>query len=397
IGLVVGTIVLFVTLWWSFLSYMLVELPAREWDALPSRIFLFQYIVPACLVALLAFSGKHILVSGASMATPSDAMPASAQSAVPADTASIGQVTPDVKVNQATNVPSANTDSAERANNIIKTMSEIDTQLHGAPLPAYQFDYVCQRERITSTDTHNPHCVLGGGEDVPPRVVLWGDSHAAHYIGVVGTIAKAAGFKFRNIELDACPPLMDDPAPYVVAKRLADCRNSSETMLELVRRADVVIISATWSDYFAKSSGYFDATFNTIKQLTSAGKFVIIMGKAPVIMSFDRSCKDKAQHTGLPIDCTFNEPLSTEVISANNQLKSFAEYTPNVGYFDVIPYLCKDGMCSAADAAGNPLYYDAGHLSMPGSWKIGESIVRQEGVPKAFMNVTTWLKKTEQK
>jgi hypothetical protein len=83
------------------------------------------------------------------------------------------------------------------------------------------------------------------------------------------------------------------------------------------------------------------------------------------------------------------------VISANTKLKEFAERTVNVAYFDVEPYLCKNGICSATDTMGNLLYYDTGHLSVAASWKIGESILRQEGVPKPFARIREWLDKNK--
>jgi hypothetical protein len=48
------------------------------------------------------------------------------------------------------------------------------------------------------------------------------------------------------------------------------------------------------------------------------------------------------------------------------------------------------------DAEGKTLVFltnhlNTSHLSMPGSWKIGESILRQEGVLEPFMRIKSWL------
>jgi hypothetical protein len=262
--------------------------------------------------------------------------------------------------------------------------------------PAYEFDYVCQRQRVVSADAQNERCVLGAKSASPPRVILWGDSNAAHFVGIVGVFARVAGFSFRNVALGTCPPLVDDPAPYVNARRLSDCRSSGEPILAAVRAADVVIISADWPYYFRHSDRFFDSFFLTANSLAEAGKLVILIGKVPVIPDYDRRCRERALSYPL-LECPLSaSPPMGYVVSMNGRLREFAERTPNVAFFDVSPYLCQNGMCSAFDAKGKPLYFDRNHLSLPASWEIGEMILRQEGVPAPFIRIVDWLQKSEQ-
>lgn len=74
--------------------------------------------------------------------------------------------------------------------------------------PAYKFPYNCQLSAYDAKILNNPRCILpnasGQGE---PGILLWGDSEAAHYIGVIGTVAEHEGFRFRNATLSSCPPI----------------------------------------------------------------------------------------------------------------------------------------------------------------------------------------------
>ena len=398
IGILAGVIVFVLTIWLAFLSYMLVELPAREWDTTSVRIFLFQYAAPSCLIAVLLFAGKIYL--GSEVKAPiqegisNTSEAPSAIASVPERSFPSIQAASSLVAHQAstiTNVKSATGIPPK----IIQPMSELDTGLHDKPRPAYEFNYVCMPDRVTPADMKLPRCIFGANSTQPPGVILWGDSNASHYIGVVGAIARSAGFNVRNMTVYSCPPLSIDPAPYVVAKRLDACRSSAEAVLTSIHAAQAVILAAHWPDYMAHSNHFLEDFFVTVKTLTAEGKFVVIMGKAPVINSFDIDCREKALNAGAPLDCDAKEPLTADVIDVNAKLKNFAGKTPNVSYFDITSYLCKGGICSSTDAAGNPLYLDTGHLSVAASWKIGESILRQEGIPEPFARIREWLGKSK--
>ncbi len=396
ITLLSGSMVLVAVIWLAFLSYMLVEIPAREWDAIPSRIFLFQYVLPACLIALLLFAGKQHLA--AQLKAQAQVLEQTiAQPTFKLENAS-RVVAADVSASGVPQVPPAPAVIATKPVEVIQPMFEIDTSLHDKPRPAFEYKYSCMWEHVTAEALKDPVCISGAESAQPPRVILWGDSNAGHYVGALATIARTAGFNFRSIAPYSCPPVFNDPAAYVIAKRLPECRNQVAPVREVIHNtADVVILAGQWTTYAGQSGQFFDDLFATIKALTADGKFVLIMGKIPTISSFDINCKEKAQQSGMAMECGTKEALTSEVINANAKLKDFADHTPNVSYFDVTPYLCKNGVCSAYDAADNPLYYDTGHLSVAASWKIGDSIVRQEGVPKAFVAVTNWLNKTAKK
>lgn len=362
------------------MSYWLIERPARASQAPALKLVFMQYLIPAYLIASIALA--VIYLDGFDLHWQS--IRANFQNTATAEESS--------SLESAAREPgnaSATAVADERAAASVLSLTDPRLVTHyDKPKAAYEFNYVCMPELVTVAATQTERCVLGDNNSTEhPRVILWGDSNASHYIGIVGAIAREEGFRFRNVASYSCPPLADDPAPFVVAKRVESCRSSAVPMLAAVRSADVVIISAAWSYYDQMSDQFFDAFFATVKTLIKEGKQVIIMGKAPEITGFELGCTEKAKRSPIPVSCPFTSPIQDDILSANTKLKAFAEATPNVAYFDVSPYLCKNGMCSAFDEEGDLLYYDVGHLSVEGSWKIGEKILRSGGIPAPFAKI----------
>jgi hypothetical protein len=201
---------------------------------------------------------------------------------------------------------------------------------------------------------------------------------------MLGTFALENRFRFRNAEVGACPPLLTDPSRFVSADRLADCRTALALIKPLIEAYPAIIISASWATYAGRSESFLDAFFDTVRSLSKSGKQVVIIGQAPVIAGFDRLCREKALSIPL-VSCQVPKvPLAHDVAVANQRLRAFAADTPNVRFFDVTPYLCDGGLCSAFNDDGKPRYYDPSHLTLAASWELGKEIVRRDGVPAAF-------------
>ena len=253
-------------------------------------------------------------------------------------------------------------------------------------LPPFHFDFVCQRQRVTPDTLQDPACIVGAADGGSPRVILWGDSNASHYVGVVAAFAEAAGFRFRNVEVGACPALDSDPASYVEAARVADCRASLTLIRPVAEEFSVVMLAASWTRYDPRKA--FLAEVESItRRLAREGKQVILLGKVPEIPGYDRQCRQKAlRYPGLKCP-SWTSPVMKDIAAVNGELRRFADELPNVSYFDVTSWLCPTGICSAFDANGQALYYDPRHLTMEASLALGRKIVASEGVPRVFLRI----------
>ncbi|MES9957575.1 MAG: acyltransferase family protein [Sedimenticola sp.] len=331
IDLLIGVALFALTMLLATASYYWVEIPTRRYQGTASQVIVKQYIMPAG--ALLTLSVAVLVTRGY----------------------------------------------------FLHNNAHLYASLQGQTKPAYAYDYVCQKWELTDQDLVADNCVLGKSDTSQPLGLLWGDSNAAHYVGMLGAFAEEAGFRIRNLQHSGCPPISTDPAAYVSARHLENCRLSLKRVHSVIEEYEVIVISAAWDAYVNKSERFFGEFFQTVEDLIGQGKKVILLGKVPQVNSYDRVCKEKAI-TLTWLQCDYDDnPLSPNIAAVNAKLKAFAEDTERVDYYDIVDYLCPGGICSAYDEDGDALYYDATHLSLPASWKIGRQIInKSQLVPPVF-------------
>ena len=239
-------------------------------------------------------------------------------------------------------------------------------------VPASQLNYVCQGDQLERQDTISPRCMLNESAGGAPAL-LWGDSMAAHFIGIVGSLAKAEGFALRNIAHSACPPLLEAPERFVSADYLAHCKASSRLVWQILPDHGTIILSAAWRMYGQHGQPFWDEVRSTVKTLAVKHR-VVLIGEGPRFKGYDRRCSEKALKIRW-LDCASAFSFEDKgTYPTNIRLAELAAETPNVSYIDFRSLTCPQGVCSPYDKHG-PLYYDSAHLSMAGSWRLGERAV----------------------
>lgn len=245
-------------------------------------------------------------------------------------------------------------------------------------------DYICQRKVLTAADLTDPKCVVGAGSPSAKRVLLLGDSNAAHYVGMVAALARQGGFSFRNLEAGTCPPVMGDVSAFVPLARLKDCTASHKVWATAIADAEVLILGGTWNEYDHTSATFLPMLKAQIARFAAAGKTVVILGKIPVIAGFDRLCEEKAiRYPYMQCDGGSNT-LAPDVARINRMLRDFAAATPNVRYFDIEHVICPNGNCSIRGKTNAMLYFDKHHLSVAGSIEVGKIVAATGSLPDAF-------------
>ena len=136
---VAGAILFALTIILAWLTYRYVEQPTRHSSGSLLRVFVRQYAVPGGVLVALAFVAIYSPRFGVSLHTA----------------------------------------------HYQRRLSDTQTQTR----PAYQFSWVCQRQRFTLADGRNPHCVLGSTAPAAPDAILWGDSHRRRF-----QISKCCGW-----------------------------------------------------------------------------------------------------------------------------------------------------------------------------------------------------------
>jgi peptidoglycan/LPS O-acetylase OafA/YrhL len=202
-------------------------------------------------------------------------------------------------------------------------------------------------------------CRLGVG---PVTAVLWGDSHANHYTGLLDVRGQARGEGIRERTTNSCPPLFD------AADLSAACRARNAAVLDdIVRDRGVrtVYLAAAWSQHPAA------ALATTVGLLRGAGKQVVLLREMPELPLEQLDCPVKAaQHPWLGLTCTFPDPRP-----GRDRALDAVVIALGLATLDPPSLACNGHTCNQL-LDGVPLYRlgDRGHLNDVGARALGRAL-----------------------
>jgi peptidoglycan/LPS O-acetylase OafA/YrhL len=251
--------------------------------------------------------------------------------------------------------------------------------------PAYKFSYNCQLSAHDPEILKASRCILPVDASAPagePSVLLWGDSQAAHYLGVLGQVAAAQGFRFRNTTHSSCPPVFG--GDYGIAPYKAGCDKFRPYMESAILSGAyrTVAISGAWNVYDGNPNFRSDLE-RTIGLIAGRGIHVLLIGQAPIFMGYNRECELRGLRIG-GVSCRQRLAMPDPGDSAvNRYLAGLATRVDNVSYLDIRGIVCRNGTCNPY-LDDIPAYFDASHMSMDGSWRIGSKLL-------ASPDRTRWL------
>lgn len=248
--------------------------------------------------------------------------------------------------------------------------------------PAHQYDYNCQMPRFKNTVINEDRCIVGG-RDKKPSIFIVGDSNAAHYVGFIKAIAEKNNISARNLTHSACLPFKDISGKYVSAKRKTSCSRYNAQIWKHIKSYDTVFVSAAWANY-AKGDSFYKDLESQIGMMSKTAKNVVIGLQAPIFDDFDRKCEAKAIKAPF-VNCHKKSSYASDgETESNKKIIAIAAKYKNVTTFNLRDMICVDGICSAYQE-GHPLYFDRGHLSMPGSFLLGQKAAALNVAPKFLL------------
>ena len=206
-------------------------------------------------------------------------------------------------------------------------------------------------------------------ESVPgrSRVLLWGDSHAAHYAPGMRHFSEKYGFNLVQASYGGCAPLPLRP------DNSATCAEFGRKILLLAAsgKFDVVFISANWTGY-PKVLSELRAL---VQELGASGVKVVIIGPS---IEFRRTLPKllASRPVGLPLR-TFSADdwLSSDVISIGHEMRELFSRMATVTYVDPVTEVCHGRICPVLADGNVPLVWDASHLTEEGSIRVTASLL----------------------
>ncbi|MGP3696350.1 acyltransferase family protein [Rhodobacter sp. NSM] len=184
------------------------------------------------------------------------------------------------------------------------------------------------------------------------RVLLWGDSYAAHYVPGLQSQTASIPHRIWQYTQAGCPPVL---SYYSFAR--PSCQAFNAHALELIDGLDIdtVVLSARWVDMRSRGIG---TLAGTVQALTDRGLEVHVIGQSPLfvtdvpIISWAKS--GGAAEAAWP---SVIEPHLNEEVE---------EASAGATFVDPVKALCGEGSCPYRTEK-RLLFYDAGHFTDFGS------------------------------
>lgn len=197
-----------------------------------------------------------------------------------------------------------------------------------------------------------------------PNVLVWGDSHTAHYYPGLARLGESAGFHILQATQPGCTATFNPPSS------ASDfCRHQSEIVTAWLEknRPDAVIMSGDWMSDIHSSR--FDRMIADIKATADAlrekGIRVVVIGPAVQFKTGLPSLIMRALAKGLdPLPVA--DMLRGDIFTGDAKMRAALPDVAGFTYLSAVNAICPERRCPAlVDDA--PLTWDYGHLTVEGS------------------------------
>jgi peptidoglycan/LPS O-acetylase OafA/YrhL len=237
------------------------------------------------------------------------------------------------------------------------------------------------------TETNVGECTAGALDSLQV-VVLFGDSHAAHWYPALEQLAIKRGWKLLSITKSACPAvdasvlLESHRRPYheCAAWRAAALRRIAEVR-------PVLVVLGSSSRYTSVSASDWEAaTLRMIDAMAAVGATTVIMRDTPWPGFSAPTCLARAEHRNKPPDdaCVFNRDLALAPGAAiyDAERRAIAATRHRAQVVDLTEQLCPTDSC-AVIAADVVRFSDDHHLTATFSKALSEPL-------NAALTATSW-------
>jgi peptidoglycan/LPS O-acetylase OafA/YrhL len=241
--------------------------------------------------------------------------------------------------------------------------------------------------------------------DRPADLVLWGDSHAQHYLPLITKIYGSGTSFFSG----GCLPLQNAQLINKSGRPFTEgCQKNNRYALEriLALKPKIVVMASRWTQiedlpygregrptlYLATADGettreasrrtFARALDQTVSTLRAAGIKVVLMGQVPEMLLSPARCFAPFQHPSWN-DCGFvtRQEADRRQGFVNSTLKSVTENHRGVFYFSPFSEFCDSSYCYAIKDRSLH-YFDNDHINIDGAIMLVDAFRRS--LPQAF-------------
>jgi peptidoglycan/LPS O-acetylase OafA/YrhL len=212
----------------------------------------------------------------------------------------------------------------------------------------------------------------GSGPTTVPRLVLWGDSHAASLYDGLEQFERAHGnATIAQYTASACPPIWS-----FASERRSDCPAINDTVAAKIRalNPEIVVMAANWARYEAR--GDLDRIDEhmiraTVGQLTAMGvKRIVVVGQVPtweggvprIRMKWHRTSIAGARSAETERDKVYLRSFQSDV-TWNDTVRRAVAGTAALFISPLSTFCNDDGCLLAVPGSGKSTAWDTDHLT----------------------------------
>ncbi len=265
----------------------------------------------------------------------------------------------------------------------------------------------CEQPGVDGAGPSERRCELNAFDEGRPTVLLWGDSHAWHWLPALETAAQQADVNLVSWTLGGCPPLL--PEDYEARLRGVSDPTRAETLAACIRHdelamADVlalagdsgvrVVLAARWEIYLGQDPitladrpiiseqhedssrfyrGYGPRLGDLSASLSSSGVAIDLVGPVPELVRPAPQCLSSrwwSQHCDIAAGVVADYQRDAWTWLA----EALEAATPDSSLIDVRGSLCDAQVCRAEND-GTVNYWDDDHLSATRSRSLWEAFL----------------------
>ena len=236
-------------------------------------------------------------------------------------------------------------------------------------------------------------CILGrpNGE---VDFLLVGDSHANHFTGFMDELGKDANLRGYDMTRSNTPflPGIDLALPNEPEyNKNFRPRNDFVTQHLSEVKYDTVVLAGAYTQFFGRNifryQGASDpAAFETglreaLRIASSSARRVLVFTQVPILPSRLHDCSLRAERSRQRLECRLPaQPHSDQVANLGQLYGRLASDYPKTIWINLDELLCDESWC-LTEIDGIPLYKDGGHLNDQGSRLLARKWIQRFGNP----------------
>ncbi|HEF4758235.1 TPA: acyltransferase [Pseudomonas putida] len=199
------------------------------------------------------------------------------------------------------------------------------------------------------------------------KVMLWGDSHAAHYISGLSKTFEQHGYSLGFLTAQSCPPIM---GVTVLSNPRCGAFNEMALPVILKEKPEMIIMSAYWM----ANDITMDLLELTIRRLSDTGIKLVILGEGPIYkFNVPAMVADRIK-TGRQDFISSEELEHAFLDNSYNVMRTRFSNRQDVKFVPVMDIICPGYKCPLTTPDGTPTAFDIAHLTKEGSEMFSERL-----------------------